>query len=65
MEQVDKFQSIFSLTNFHYSRPSNKIYMLRILCTLRFFFVLVYIGLCPSFHDNKLLDTYNIETLTS
>ena len=27
MEQVCKFQSIFSLTDFHYSRPSNKIYV--------------------------------------
>ena len=36
--QLVKFQSIFSQTGFHHSRPSNKIYMLHILCTQRFFF---------------------------
>ena len=30
-----------SLIDFHYSTPSNKITMLHILCTRRFFFVLV------------------------
>ena len=30
-----------NLTDFHYSRPSNEIIMLHILCTRRFFFVLV------------------------
>ena len=28
-------------TGFHYSRPSNKIIMLHILCTRHFFFILV------------------------
>ena len=40
--QLVKLQSIFNQTDFHYSRPSNKIYMLHILCTRLFFFVLVY-----------------------
>ena len=33
-----------SPTDFHYSRPCNKIIMLHILCTRRFFFVLVYMN---------------------
>ena len=38
-DQLVKFQSIFNLTNFHYPRPRN---ILHILCTRRFFFVLIY-----------------------
>ena len=38
-----------NLTDLHYSRPSNKKNMLHNLCTLHFFFILVYSIVCKHF----------------
>ena len=58
LNHLVKFQSMFNLTDFHYSRPSNEYYVLHILCIQRFFFALVILHFMCLFLEMLCLKKY-------